>query len=94
MLDTAKKIIGTPWNYEHPNTYIITEMGSLNKMTFFSWFVWEEKEIERDTYKAPAPIGAIALKNDIAVVDIPFAVPLCFWHWNEIYKIYYIVWFM
>jgi hypothetical protein len=32
------------------------------------------------TYRAPAPTGATDLKNDIAVVDIPFAVPLCSWH--------------
>lgn len=36
------------------------------------------------TYRAPAPTGAIDLKNDIAVVDIPFAVPLCSWHWNSV----------
>jgi len=41
-----------------------------------------EKEREIMTYRAPAPTGAIDLKNDIAVVDIPFAVPLCSWHWN------------
>jgi hypothetical protein len=35
--------------------------------------------MEADSYIAPAPIGAIALKNDIAVVNIPFAVPLCSW---------------
>ena len=36
------------------------------------------------TYRAPAPTGAIDLKNDIAVVDIPFAVPLCCWNWNVV----------
>jgi hypothetical protein len=39
--------------------------------------LWKKDVIKRGTYRMPAPIGAIALKNDMAVVDIPLAVPLC-----------------
>lgn len=37
----------------------------------------EKDVIKRGTHRTPPPTGAIALKNDMAVVDIPFAVPLC-----------------
>lgn len=34
--------------------------------------------VHNGTHRTPAPAGAIALKRDIAVVDIPFAAPLWF----------------
>jgi hypothetical protein len=42
-----------------------------------SLIVFMRKVLRGGTHRTPAPTGAIALKNDIAVVDTPFAVPLC-----------------
>jgi hypothetical protein len=56
-------------------------IGEKNNITLYPCNVWN-REMETFTYRAPAPTGAIDLKNDIAVVAIPFAVPLCSWHWN------------
>lgn len=36
---------------------------------------WIE-DIDKRTYSAPPPAGPIALKNDIAVMEMPLAAPL------------------
>lgn len=39
-------------------------------------FAFKKNCVRYSNHRAPAPAGAIALKNDIAVVDMPFAAPL------------------
>lgn len=42
----------------------------------------------RPTYKEPPAAGPIALKRDIADIEIPLAAPLCSWDWELKYSTY------